>query len=120
MRCIIAGGRDIANVSVIFGAIATSGFAHEITEVVSASVPGVDEIGFMWARQMADVPVKEFPADWKKHGKAAGPIRNQQMAEYADALILVWDGKSKGSANMLMHAKNHGLRIYEHIVEVTP
>ena len=39
--------------------------------------------------------------DWNKHGKAAGPIRNRQMAEYADCLIAVWDGKSRGTKNMI-------------------
>jgi hypothetical protein len=46
-----------------------------------------------------------FPAKWDKYGKAAGPLRNREMAAYADALILVWDGKSRGSANMLAEAK---------------
>ena len=42
-----------------------------------------------------------FPADWDKHGRAAGPIRNKQMADYADVLIAVWDGKSRGTKNMI-------------------
>lgn len=57
---------------------------------------------------------KEFPADWKAHGKAAGPIRNKQMAEYADALLLIWDGESKGSASM----KNEMLKLNKPVYEV--
>lgn len=35
------------------------------------------------------------PADWERLGKAAGPIRNEEMAEIADALIAFWDGQSR-------------------------
>lgn len=48
-----------------------------------------------------DLPVKQFPADWKTHGKAAGPIRNKQMAEYADAAIIFVVNFSAGSMNMM-------------------
>jgi hypothetical protein len=53
--------------------------------------------------------VKEFPANWVEHGRAAGPIRNGQMADYADALIAVWDGKSKGTGNMINQARENRL-----------
>jgi hypothetical protein len=58
---------------------------------------------------MNRVPVKQFPADWNKYGKAAGPIRNAQMAKYADAVILFPGGR--GTANMRKLAKEHGLEI---------
>jgi NADPH-dependent 7-cyano-7-deazaguanine reductase QueF-like protein len=47
------------------------------------------------------IELKVFPADWNKHGRAAGPIRNAQMGDYADQLVAVWDGKSKGTKNMI-------------------
>lgn len=80
---------------------------------------GVDTLGKEWAR-LHEIPVKFFYADWNTHGKAAGPIRNEEMASYADALILVWDGKSRGSGDMLQRAKAHELIIYEHIVRGQP
>ncbi len=46
-----------------------------------------------------------------------GHNRNKEMALYAEALILVWDGKSSGSQSMLKLAKERGLKIYEKIVE---
>jgi hypothetical protein len=69
----------------------------------------------LWARQN-DIPVKYFPANWEAYGPKAGPLRNQEMANYADALILIWDGQSPGSRDMLKKAKGKGLQI--HIVEV--
>ena len=57
-----------------------------------------------------------FDADWETHGKAAGPIRNAQMAKYADALLLIWDWKSKGSANMKQEMFKLNKPVYEVII----
>jgi hypothetical protein len=98
MKVIIAGSRDVHTYSLVTEAVRRSGFA--IDEVVSGMALGVDQVGCNWA-QNNDKPIKEFPADWKSHGKAAGPIRNRKMAEYADAAIVVWDGESRGTRNMI-------------------
>lgn len=76
-----------------------------ITEVVSGKAIGFDTIGEDWAKSN-DVPVKEFRADWDKYGKKAGPIRNEEMGDYADAAIVFWNGKSKGSKHMI-HYMTH-------------
>ena len=47
------------------------------------------------------------------NGKAAGHVRNKKMAEYGDALLLIWDGKSKGSANMKKEMQKLNKPIYE-------
>lgn len=109
MKVIIAGSRDIDDFSLVKEAVTESGF--EITEVVSGKAPGVDKLGEQWAEQN-DVPVKEFPADWKLHGKGAGPIRNVQMAKYAEALIALWDGQSRGTSNMIQNARAYGLEVH--------
>lgn len=44
-----------------------------------------------------------------KHGKMAGPIRNLEMAKYADGLIAFWDGKSRGTRDMITKAKKERL-----------
>ena len=109
MKVIVAGSRDITDRQLVWGAIERSGF--EITELVSGCCRGVDECGNEWALRNG-VAMNLFGADWDKHGAAAGPIRNQAMANYADALVLVWDGKSRGSQDMLMKATVKGLKIY--------
>lgn len=86
-----------------------------ITEIVSGAAQGVDAEGEHWASHM-NVPVKRFPANWEKHGKAAGPIRNKEMALYADALLLIWDGDSRGSMNMRDNMRKLNKPIYEVIV----
>jgi len=82
------------------------------TEVVSGCCPGVDLAGEAYAA-FYDIPVKRFPPDWVRYGRAAGPIRNRAMAEYADALLLIWDGKSPGSANMRAEMQRLGKPVYE-------
>lgn len=88
---------------------------HEITEIVSGGCRGIDLAGEMFAENY-NIPVKRFLPEWENEGKAAGPIRNSQMANYADALILIWDGTSRGSADMKKKAEQKGLKIYELIV----
>lgn len=109
MKVIIAGSRTINNYDLVSQAIKESGF--EITEVVSGGAHGVDQSGERWGK-LNSVPIKIFRAEWNKLGKFAGPTRNKQMAQYADALVLVWDGKSRGSKSMLDEATKRGLKIY--------
>ncbi len=108
MKVIIAGGRDITDYSLIEIAINESGFI--IDEVVSGGATGVDTLAIKYAIEKG-IPSKVFHADWKKHQRAAGPIRNREMAEYSDALIAIWDGKSRGTKNMIEEAKRKGLKV---------
>ncbi|CAB4162888.1 Mycobacteriophage D29, Gp61 [uncultured Caudovirales phage] len=102
MKIVIAGSRTIKDSAAVAKAIERSKF--EITEVVCGMATGVDKIGQQWGI-MHGIPVKEFPADWDKYGNSAGPIRNRKMAEYADAAIIIWDGSSPGSRNMIKEIK---------------
>jgi hypothetical protein len=82
-------------------------------EIVSGGAQGIDSTAKKYA-QTWEKPYTEFPADWETHGKAAGPIRNKQMAEYADALLLIWDGESRGSASI----KNEMLKLNKPVYEI--
>lgn len=111
MRVIVAGSRSISDYSVVWRAILASGLMGEITELVSGTAPGVDRLGESWAAKH-QIPIRRFPADWTKYGKRAGYLRNELMAQHADALILVWDGASKGSRHMLDIARKRGIHVY--------
>lgn len=111
MKCIIAGSRTITDSVILQAALNASGFQDEITEVVWGGADGVDTLGWEWSCEQR-LSAKRFPANWSKHGRVAGPIRNREMAEYADALLLVWDGESRGSANMLKEATARHLRVF--------
>ena len=108
MKVIIAGGRDFTDYMKL--ASACDALLREVTvsEIVSGTAKGADQLGERFANG-GGYPIKRFPADWDKHGKAAGPKRNAEMAEYADCLIAFWDGQSKGTKNMIDTAKKKGL-----------
>lgn len=113
MKTIIAGSRTINSPVPVCEAMNESGFT--ITEVVSGGARGADLYGELLARHNG-IPIKRFTAEWNRLGKGAGCIRNNQMAEYADALIAVWDGKSKGTAHMIRAAGSKGLKVYVKIL----
>ena len=107
MKIIIAGGR---NYRFKIGDRSKLANIPDVTEVVSGGAPGADAAGESWARAN-NIPVKRFPADWGRHGKAAGPIRNRQMAEYADAVALFPGGR--GTESMRREAERAGLQIFD-------
>ena len=113
VKVIVAGSREITSYIVVKDAIKNSGY--DVTEIVSGTARGADKLGELWAFEN-DIPVKRFPADWKQYGKSAGYKRNQQMAEYADALVAVWDGKSAGTGHMISIAKMKQMPVYIHYV----
>lgn len=116
MKTIIAGSRNHVTYDEVLQAMIECPWTFEITEVVSGKARGVDTMGEQWAKEN-NIPIKEFPADWKKFGKKAGYIRNIEMADYSDALICVWDGVSKGSFHMINIAKEKGLRVFVHNIK---
>jgi hypothetical protein len=109
MKVIIAGGREINDYELLLKAVLNAGF--DITAVVSGGARGVDAMGERFATE-AGLELFKFPADWEKHGRAAGPIRNRVMAEFGDALIAIWDGQSTGTANMIKQATEKGLQVH--------
>ena len=107
MKVIIAGGRDFDNYELL------KEFCDNIIkdndyEIVSGNAKGADKLGERYSKDR-NLKLTLFPADWNKYNKAAGMIRNKQMAEYGDMLIAFWDQKSKGTKNMIDTAKKLGL-----------
>ena len=112
MKTIIAGSRGMDNYDFIKTTIIESGF--EITEVVSGGARGVDRLGERYAKEMG-IPIKQFIPDWDGLGKKAGHVRNREMGDYADALIALWDGESKGTKGMIEYANKKGLKVYVYL-----
>lgn len=110
MKLIIAGGRNYLLTESDYSKLDAVHAANPVTTVVSGCARGADTCGESWARQHK-IAVKKMPADWQTHGKSAGPIRNREMAEFADAVALFPGGR--GTANMFLTAKALGLKIYD-------
>lgn len=116
MRTIIAGSRSCVDWKHMLAAIEACGWIP--TQVVSGTAAGADRLGERWA-EVAGVPCVRFPADWNTYGKRAGFLRNEQMADNADALIALWDGESRGTKHMIDIAKRKGLVVYVHMIANT-
>lgn len=114
MRTIIAGSRHGITYFDTLDAIKASNWADEISVVLSGLAEGPDLHGKLWAEHNG-TPVEPYPAIWRPNGKydpEAGFKRNQEMADKAEALIAVWDGKSGGTADMIKRARKANLRIF--------
>ena len=108
MKFIIAGSRNMVPTKEDWDTL--DRFRTTITEVVSGCAKGADTFGEEWADDQR-LPVKKFPADWDKYGRNAGPIRNKQMAEYADGLVAFRFKNSKGTTNMIKQARECELEV---------
>ena len=115
-RIIVAGGRDFTDYALLSETLDVILKRYTLREVqiVSGCCRGADALGERYAREHG-IPVVRFPADWQAYGKAAGPIRNRKMVEYAaecdGMLVAFWDGKSRGTASMIRLAEKCGLQI---------
>jgi hypothetical protein len=109
MRVIIAGSRWIEDRGVFEAAIAGSGFP--ITEVITSNSRGIDRLAETWANERG-LPLRIFPVEWNRFGGRAGIMRDQQMADHAEALIAVWDGFSRGTEHMIGLATARGLKVH--------
>ena len=122
-KVIIAGSRHI-HVETAKGLIldhwkpALGLFRARVTHVISGCASGPDTAGELLAEQLTGRAAVRFPADWERLGKSAGPSRNIDMMSCADALFLIWDGKSRGSRHMLTLMESRGRLVYE--IEISP
>lgn len=113
-KIIIAGGREFSNYDLV------KQEADKVIEdysligsgviIVSGAATGADKLGEYYAL-IHDLRVRRFLAAWDSFGNAAGPIRNAEMADYADVLLAFWDGKSRGTKSMIAEAEQRGLDV---------
>ena len=80
--------------------------------IVSGCAQGADALGerYAWRHRLK---VERYPADWDNLGKAAGPIRNEEMARNADALIAfpLYGVPNRGTLDMIQRARQHNLLV---------
>lgn len=110
MKVIIAGGRDFNDYDLLCRKTDKILSRQAEIEIVSGAARGADKLGERYAQERGYGIIRYIP-DWNFFGKSAGYIRNVEMADNADGLILFWNGKSKGSQHMLKIGKDKGLKI---------
>lgn len=109
-RVIIAGSRTFEDYELLCKKCDTYLSLLSDIEIVSGAANGADRLGEKYARSKG-YPIKQFFANWDEYGKSAGYKRNEEMAKYAHALIIFWDGQSRGSKHMIDLAKKYNLAI---------
>lgn len=80
----------------------------EEIEIVSGGASGADSLGEKYAKERG-YKLTIMNANWDLFGRSAGYIRNEEMAKYADACVVFWDGKSRGTKHMIDLANKEGI-----------
>lgn len=108
-RVIVAGSRTLEDYQLVKDNLLKIFSKHWPTSIVCGEARGADTLGRKFAEEF-HIKVDSFPADWNAFGKQAGYIRNEQMADNADALIAFWNGTSAGTKHMINTAKKRNLQ----------
>lgn len=115
MTVLVCGGRDFSRWHAGWGRLDRLNDQHGPFEwVVNGGASGADAMSSQWglSRQLW---VRQFPADWDKHGRGAGPIRNQRMLdEVKPDLVIAFPG-GRGTADMVKRAKAAGVKVLEEV-----
>lgn len=103
MIVLVCGGRNFNDKQFIFTCLDNYNLIWEIETILNGGATGADMWSSHWAKQN-NIPVIEMPAEWKKYGRKAGPLRNQKMLdEYHPELVIVFEG-GKGTKDMITRA----------------
>lgn len=99
-KLMVCGSRTITDEKLVFSKLDEYFALHKNLAILSGGARGVDSIGEKWAN-LHNVPIERFLPDWKKYGRRAGIIRNKQMVEAADYVMIFWNGTSKGTKSVI-------------------
>ncbi len=111
-RLIVCGGVDFTDYAMLSRELDALIAALGTVTLVSGGARGADALAGRYAAERGN-PIRVFPAEWKRYGKAAGPIRNRAMLRFAGEAqaqaAAFWNGKSRGTANMIALAEQAGI-----------
>ena len=79
----------------------------ETTEIVSGGAKGIDQCAAVYA-EAHGLPLTEFKPDYRRYGKGAPLKRNLEIVDYADHVLIFWDGTSRGSRFVINACEKSG------------
>lgn len=110
MKVLVCGGRDYADQQKVDQVLGAIDRIDGIDTIIEGCASGADSLAEDWARRMGKV-LRHFPADWQKHGRAAGPLRNRQMLlEGRPDAVVAFPG-GRGTAHMTRIAQEAGVPV---------
>lgn len=77
---------------------------REAEEIVTGGAKGIDLLAAEYAKAKG-LKLTEFLPQYEKYGRAAPIVRNKEIVDYADKIIVFWDGRSKGAASVIRYAE---------------
>lgn len=116
MRVLVCGGRDFRNWRRLHEALIEVFHTHSVSPtpwtIIEGGAKGADFLAAVWG-DYHGITVEEYPANWKRDGKAAGPIRNQRMIDEAKPDLVVAFPGGNGTADMIQRAQKAGIRVIQ-------
>jgi hypothetical protein len=110
MRVLVCGGRDFADQLLVYSTLDATHADSPISCLIEGGAPGADHFGMTWAWNN-NVPRERYDADWKAHGRAAGPIRNQRMIDEGKPDLVIAFPGGRGTADMVKRAEAAGIEV---------
>lgn len=110
MRVLACGGRFYSKKDVVFRSLASLHETRPISLLINGGASGADMLAFMWAVEN-EIPTETYKADWSKHGKAAGPIRNAEMLSRGNPDVCIAFEGGRGTADMARKAEAAGVEL---------
>lgn len=104
IKVIIAGSRGFNDYKLLATTCDHMLQNHRDVEIVSGGAAGADKLGELYAEQYG-YEIKQFIPDWSANGNAAGYMQSQVIVNYADALIVFWNGEDKETLYLIQIAK---------------
>lgn len=112
LRVLVCGGRKFADMPLLFHTLDGLNAEHPIAVIIEGAARGADSLARLWAKAR-HVRVEEFPADWRRHGKMAGPLRNTQMLKEGKPDLVVAFPGDAGTMDMVDKAARAKVRVLE-------
>jgi hypothetical protein len=109
-RVLVCGGRDYADRRHVYDVLDVAHEANPIVLLIAGGANGADALAVDWAGK-ASVKTQVFPADWEKHGRSAGPLRNQQMLDEGKPHMVIAFPGGRGTADMVKRADAAGVPV---------
>lgn len=110
-RILVCGGRDFTDAEFLASKLDQVADYFGAFILIHGDARGADTLAKEWA-EYGGLDVESYPADWSTHGRAAGPIRNQQMLASGVDYVIAFPG-GRGTAHMVQIAKAAGVVVWD-------
>lgn len=109
MKVLVCGGRNLADYELVKKSLSLH--TTSSCQFILGGARGADSLAELYAKENGRT-FRVFPADWEKHGRAAGFIRNKEMIDQGPNLVIAfWDGFSRGTKNTIDLAKKQDIKV---------